>query len=105
MALDDSESEGDEEYGDDQQEEGSDMESDLEGKKDAGKIIVSNPSVCMAKCTVVFYSVTHFSDVFFLDLPSDMAWGNRKNLFYDSDYVAASEYIFIAPSIPNSDYL
>ncbi|CAL8338885.1 unnamed protein product [Lota lota] len=23
------------------------------------------------------------------DLPSDMAWGNRKKLFYDSDYVAA----------------
>ena len=40
MALDDSASEEDEEYGDDKQEEGSDMESDLEGKKDAGKIIV-----------------------------------------------------------------
>ena len=36
MALDDSESEGDEEYGDDQE---GDMDSDLEGKKEAGKRI------------------------------------------------------------------
>ena len=63
MALDDSASEEDEEYGDDKQEEGSDMESDLEGKKDAGKIIVY--SKCLHGKTVVFYSVSHFSDVFF----------------------------------------
>ncbi|KAJ3603107.1 hypothetical protein NHX12_030851 [Muraenolepis orangiensis] len=42
MALDDSESEEDEEFGDKpQDEEGSEMESDLEGRKDEGKVIVS----------------------------------------------------------------
>uniref|UniRef100_A0A3B4Y4Y3 UTP3 small subunit processome component n=1 Tax=Seriola lalandi dorsalis TaxID=1841481 RepID=A0A3B4Y4Y3_SERLL len=51
MALDDSESEEEGE-----EEEGSDMESDLEGKKDE-------------------------------DLPNEMAWGKKKKMFYDSDYV------------------
>uniref|UniRef100_A0A8D3D9C0 UTP3 small subunit processome component n=1 Tax=Scophthalmus maximus TaxID=52904 RepID=A0A8D3D9C0_SCOMX len=53
MALDDSEEEDDDE---EIEEEGTDMESDLEGKKDE-------------------------------DLPNEMAWGKKKKMFYDSDYV------------------
>ncbi|KAJ0023835.1 hypothetical protein NQD34_003734 [Periophthalmus magnuspinnatus] len=53
MALDDSE-EGEEE--DEDVEEGTDMESDLEEKKEE-------------------------------DLPDEMAWGKRKRMFYDTDYV------------------
>ncbi|XP_051271579.1 something about silencing protein 10 isoform X2 [Dicentrarchus labrax] len=49
MALDDSESED--------EEEGTDMESDLEGKKEE-------------------------------DLPNEMAWGTKKKMFYDTDYVS-----------------
>ncbi|XP_015234604.1 PREDICTED: something about silencing protein 10 [Cyprinodon variegatus] len=48
MALDDSESEA--------EEEGSDMESDLEEKKEE-------------------------------DLPNEMAWGTKKKMFYNSDYI------------------
>lgn len=59
MALDISDSEDDD---DDEEDEGaeeeSDMESDLEGKKND-------------------------------DLPNELAWGNKKKIFYDSDYVAA----------------
>uniref|UniRef100_A0A3Q3GFC5 UTP3 small subunit processome component n=1 Tax=Labrus bergylta TaxID=56723 RepID=A0A3Q3GFC5_9LABR len=51
MALDESESEEDEEG-----EEGTDMESDLEGKKEE-------------------------------DLPNEMAWGTKKKMFYDTDYI------------------
>ncbi|XP_070704793.1 something about silencing protein 10 [Pempheris klunzingeri] len=51
MALDDSEEE-EEEY----EEEGTDMESDLEEKKEE-------------------------------DLPNEMAWGSKKKMFYDTDYV------------------
>ncbi|XP_028262637.1 something about silencing protein 10 [Parambassis ranga] len=58
MALDDSESEEEEgEEEEEQVEEGTDMESDLEEKKDE-------------------------------DLPNEMAWGRKKKMFYDSDYVA-----------------
>ncbi|MFT7814197.1 something about silencing protein 10 [Arapaima gigas] len=62
MALEDSGSEDDEEEEEEAEEEEeeeveTDMESDLEGKKEH-------------------------------DLPSDMAWGLRKKIFYDSDYVA-----------------
>ncbi|XP_008287808.1 something about silencing protein 10 [Stegastes partitus] len=60
MALDDSESDEEEEEEEEQDEEegeGTDMESDLEGKKDE-------------------------------DLPNEMAWGARKKMFYDSDYMA-----------------
>ncbi|XP_077059671.1 something about silencing protein 10 [Siphateles boraxobius] len=54
MPLTISESEDDEEEEDNK--EGTDMESDLEGKKDD-------------------------------DLPNDMAWGEKKKIFYNSDYV------------------
>uniref|UniRef100_A0A1A8J6K2 UTP3, small subunit (SSU) processome component, homolog n=1 Tax=Nothobranchius kuhntae TaxID=321403 RepID=A0A1A8J6K2_NOTKU len=54
MALDDSETEEEEEENKD---DGADMESDLEEKKEE-------------------------------DLPNEMAWGTRKKMFYDSDYVA-----------------
>ncbi|XP_017263475.1 something about silencing protein 10 [Kryptolebias marmoratus] len=58
MALDDSETDEDEEEEEEEdKEEGTDMESDLEGKKDD-------------------------------DLPNEMAWGTKKKMFYDSDYVA-----------------
>ncbi|XP_069001789.1 something about silencing protein 10 [Embiotoca jacksoni] len=57
MALDDSESDEEEEEEEGEiEEEGTDMESDLEGKKDE-------------------------------DLPNEMAWGTKKKMFYDSDYV------------------
>lgn len=60
MALDDSESEDDDEVEEEEEEgeEGTDMESDLEGKKEE-------------------------------DLPNEMAWGKKKKMFYDSDYVTA----------------
>uniref|UniRef100_A0A1A8MTD1 UTP3, small subunit (SSU) processome component, homolog n=1 Tax=Nothobranchius pienaari TaxID=704102 RepID=A0A1A8MTD1_9TELE len=55
MALDDSETEEEEE--EENKDDGTDMESDLEEKKEE-------------------------------DLPNEMAWGTRKKMFYDSDYVA-----------------
>ncbi|KAM4613840.1 something about silencing protein 10 isoform 2-T2 [Polymixia lowei] len=95
MALDDSESEDDgeevveEEEGDvDDDEEGSDMESDLEGKKDEGKI---NSELPFNLKFHIFVRLSGFTVIVLssLDLPNDMAWGNRKKMFYDSDYVAA----------------
>jgi len=29
----------------------------------------------------------------FLDLPNELAWGTKKKMFYNSDYVAASKYL------------
>ncbi|XP_047439114.1 something about silencing protein 10 [Mugil cephalus] len=59
MALDDSESEDSEEEEEEEiEEEGTDMESDIDGKDEE-------------------------------DLPNEMAWGTKKKMFYDSDYVAA----------------
>ncbi|XP_056591620.1 something about silencing protein 10 [Triplophysa dalaica] len=55
LTLQESSDEDNEEQGDND-EEGTDMESDLEGKK-------------------------------YDDLPNEMAWGNKKKIFYDSDYV------------------
>ncbi|XP_022538171.2 something about silencing protein 10 [Astyanax mexicanus] len=63
LTLQDSDDDEDdeEEDGDDGDEEGeTDMESDLEGKKDD-------------------------------DLPNAMAWGSRKNAFYDSDYTTTKK--------------
>ncbi|XP_043977297.1 something about silencing protein 10 isoform X2 [Gambusia affinis] len=58
MALDESESEEEEEEEEEEAEkEGTDMESDLEEKKEE-------------------------------DLPNEMAWGTKKKMFYDTDYVA-----------------
>lgn len=36
-----------------------------------------------------------FSDTFIsilTDLPNDMAWGDKKNIFYNSDYVTKSKH-------------
>ncbi|KAI7795069.1 something about silencing protein 10 [Triplophysa rosa] len=55
LTLQESSEEEDEEQGEND-EEGTDMESDLEGKK-------------------------------YDDLPNEMAWGSKKKIFYDSDYV------------------
>ncbi|XP_074534197.1 something about silencing protein 10 isoform X2 [Halichoeres trimaculatus] len=55
MALDDTESEEEDDEAEEEG-EGTDMESDLEGKKEE-------------------------------DLPNEMAWGTRKKMFYDTDYV------------------
>ncbi|XP_061642202.1 something about silencing protein 10 [Phyllopteryx taeniolatus] len=58
MALDDSETDDDEDEQEVSEEsEGTDMESDLEGKKEE-------------------------------ELPNELAWGTKKKMFYDSDYVA-----------------
>ncbi|KAF6738777.1 Something about silencing protein 10 [Oryzias melastigma] len=56
MALDESESEEEEE--EENEGEETDMESDLDGKKDE-------------------------------DLPNELAWGTKKRMFYDSDYVVS----------------
>lgn len=29
------------------------------------------------------------------DLPNDMAWGTKKKIFYDSDYIIKSKHFFI----------
>uniref|UniRef100_UPI003AAFA29A LOW QUALITY PROTEIN: something about silencing protein 10 n=1 Tax=Centroberyx gerrardi TaxID=166262 RepID=UPI003AAFA29A len=85
MALDDSESEEEEEY--EEEEEGTDMESDLEGKKDDGKKKSQLPfSPRFTPLPDYPLTITVLSS---LDLPNDMAWGNKKKMFYDSDYVAA----------------
>uniref|UniRef100_A0A0E9UJE5 Uncharacterized protein n=1 Tax=Anguilla anguilla TaxID=7936 RepID=A0A0E9UJE5_ANGAN len=34
------------------------------------------------------------------DLPNEMAWGHRKKMFYDSDYVAASELFYFSAVEP-----
>ncbi|XP_041671066.1 something about silencing protein 10 isoform X1 [Cheilinus undulatus] len=83
MALDDSESEEEEE---EEEDEGTDMESDLEGKKEEGSY----------KITRYFYD---FGSLLYnlkvtlkllpsSDLPNEMAWGTKKKMFYDTDYVA-----------------
>ncbi|KAG7280523.1 hypothetical protein CRUP_022053 [Coryphaenoides rupestris] len=65
MALDDSESEEEEEYEDEKEVE--EVEEEEEGSGMESDLEARRDE----------------------DLPSDMAWGNRKKLFYDSDYVAA----------------
>ncbi|KAM4587220.1 something about silencing protein 10 isoform 1-T1 [Odontesthes bonariensis] len=83
MALDDSESEGDED-----EEEGTDMESDLEEKKDEGKELIFFLLFCFyAHFTVNLTCLTQIM-LLFLDLPNEMAWGTKRKMFYDSDYVS-----------------
>lgn len=40
------------------------------------------------------------SDIFISvlpDLPNDMAWGTKKKIFYNSDYITKSKDFFILP--------
>jgi len=32
---------------------------------------------------------------FFTDLPNEMAWGEKKKIFYNSDYVTKSKHFFL----------
>ncbi|XP_027135617.1 something about silencing protein 10 isoform X1 [Larimichthys crocea] len=83
MALDDSESE-EEEGEEEEEEEGTDMESDLEGKKEDGKHEINCISpgfgLVIPACLTARLSSSS-------DLPNDMAWGTKKKMFYDTDYV------------------
>ncbi|XP_074534189.1 something about silencing protein 10 isoform X1 [Halichoeres trimaculatus] len=84
MALDDTESEEEDDEAEEEG-EGTDMESDLEGKKEEGTYI---RSLFVYRSR---FAVTHtFLTLRLLsssDLPNEMAWGTRKKMFYDTDYV------------------
>ncbi|KAM6947453.1 LOW QUALITY PROTEIN: something about silencing protein 10-like [Lycodopsis pacificus] len=85
MALDDSEEdeeEAEEEEEEEEEDEGTDMESDLEAKKEDG---TKHPFTSRTCFNVILSYLTLSSSS---DLPSEMAWGNKKKMFYDADFVA-----------------
>ncbi|XP_037535318.1 something about silencing protein 10 isoform X1 [Nematolebias whitei] len=82
MALNISETEDDDEEEEEEEEEGTDLESDLEEKKDEGVAI----RLFQACFTVELKRLT---GILLLpsELPNVMAWGTKKKIFYDSEYV------------------
>ncbi|XP_054472832.1 something about silencing protein 10 isoform X1 [Anoplopoma fimbria] len=85
MALDDSEDDDEDEEEEEEEDEGTDMESDLEGKKEEGKH--KKHKFTSRICFNVILSYLTVTVLPSSDLPNEMAWGTKKKMFYDSDYV------------------
>lgn len=68
--------------------------------------VITKSSVCMSRIGLLCSGISTFncSSVFPPDLPNEMAWGKKKKLYYDSDYMTTSKPLSF-PSILLSQFM
>uniref|UniRef100_H3ANW7 UTP3 small subunit processome component n=1 Tax=Latimeria chalumnae TaxID=7897 RepID=H3ANW7_LATCH len=70
-------------------EDQSDMESDLEGTKDEGQFCSDSYWPLLEACLVRKSRLgVLFSPFSYADLPNELAWGQKKKMYYDTDYMS-----------------